>query len=454
MLFDAGLIALAFMAAYATDRHFYKFYKLDLFPGGQLVKPLGFIHSYLPLLLLFVPLWILFMMRNGMYRSLRRQTVGEIIYRLAQAGFLTAVGFGAFAFVMKIHTVSRFFVILIFAYSGLFLAADKIGLLWFFHEIRRRGYNSRNILIVGRGPRVDKFIADIEKHEEWGFRIIGPVDIDADIPHILHHKVVDEVVFIVPHSSLERVEKSILDCEAEGVHSYVAMDLFNLTIGRLRQTDFENLPLLSIETTIGKEWQRFSKRAMDIAGSALGLVILSPLFLFTAAVLKISAPQSKIFFRQVRSGLNGRKFLCYKFRSMEKGAHAHLKELRGKNEMQGPVFKLSNDPRVTAFGKFLRKSSIDELPQLINVLFGKMSLVGPRPPLPTEVRKYEVWQRRRLSMRPGLTCLWQISGRSKISGFDEWMKLDLKYIDNWSLWLDTKILIRTIPAVLFGVGAK
>jgi len=473
MIFDAALVTLAFYTAYHTHGFLRGIYRIDIFPGTQLVKQLSFIESYLPMLLMFVPLWILFMIQAGVYDSFRRHTVGQVFYFLFRAGLFTLLGFGLFTVAFKLPHISRSFIILLFSYSFGFLALEKIGLLLFFRGIRRKGFNSRNLLLVGTGGRMDKFIKDIEARKEWGFRIIGIVDLDSakagknyngseikilgsieDIPHILRHKVVDEVIFVVSSSALGRVEKAVLDCEMQGVPCYVALDVFNLNIGRLRQTDFEDLPLLSIETTVGKEWQRFAKRGIDFFGSALWLVILSPLFLFVAAGIKITSPRGKILFRQVRSGLNGRKFLCYKFRTMEAGAHAKLKGLRAQNEMQGPVFKLSRDPRVTRFGKFLRKFSIDELPQLWNVLWGEMSLVGPRPPLPTEVRKYELCQRRRLSMKPGLTCLWQIKGRNKISSFDDWLKLDLEYIDNWSLWEDSKILARTVPAVLFGVGAK
>jgi exopolysaccharide biosynthesis polyprenyl glycosylphosphotransferase len=196
----------------------------------------------------------------------------------------------------------------------------------------------------------------------------------------------------------------------------------------------------------------FVRRIMDVVlVSILGL-ITSPLMLITATLIKVSSP-GPVFFRQERCGLNGRPFIMYKFRSMVNDAEQRRFELEALNEMDGPVFKSSRDPRITALGKFIRRFSIDELPQLFNVLRGDMSLVGPRPPLPEEVARYQRWQRRRLSMKPGITCLWQISGRNEVS-FDDWMKLDLSYIDNWSLLLDLKILLKTVPVVLLGRGAK
>ena len=180
---------------------------------------------------------------------------------------------------------------------------------------------------------------------------------------------------------------------------------------------------------------------------------MAPVFIITAIIIKATS-KGPVFFNQERSGLNGRRFILYKFRTMVVDAETRLKDLLSSNEMNGPVFKMTQDPRITKIGKILRRFSIDELPQLWNVFKGDMSIVGPRPPIPEEVKNYDYWHRRKLSMRPGITCLWQVGGRSKITDFSEWMRLDLKYIDNWSLWLDCKILLKTIPTVLFGIGAK
>jgi len=190
---------------------------------------------------------------------------------------------------------------------------------------------------------------------------------------------------------------------------------------------------------------------VDIVMSGLGIVVLSPFFLIVATLIKLTS-SGPVLFKQKRLGLNGRKFVLYKFRTMYKGADKKLSQLEAQNEMGGPIFKIKKDPRVTPVGRILRKFSIDEFPQLFNVFVGHMSLIGPRPPIPKEVEQYESWHRRRLSMRPGITCLWQVSGRNKID-FNEWMKMDLEYLDNWSLWFDLKILIKTIPVVLFGIGA-
>jgi len=229
------------------------------------------------------------------------------------------------------------------------------------------------------------------------------------------------------------------------------VDLYKPKLAQLQQSSFAGIPLIIFQTSVAKEWQIFIKRLLDILISFLATVLLFPIILLTAIGIKISS-RGPLFFRQTRCGLNGRKFSLYKFRSMYVGSEIRKKELERQNEMRGPVFKMKRDPRVTPFGQRMRRFSIDELPQLFNVLKGDMSLVGPRPPIPAEVEMYETWQRRRLSMKPGLTCIWQVSGRNKID-FEEWMEMDLQYIDNFSLWSDFKILIRTIFVVLVGYGA-
>jgi exopolysaccharide biosynthesis polyprenyl glycosylphosphotransferase len=364
--------------------------------------------------------------------------------------------------------VSRVFFITFITISSGAILLEKAVIFKITHYMRKQGYNYRRVLIVGTGRRANDFMNKIKAHLEWGFQIIGAVDFDDekigqdfnsvkvigtiyDIPRILHAETVDEVIFIVPRSRLNEIQVYLYVCEIEGIRATVAADLFDLQISHLRQTELEGMPLLMFDTTPAKEWQLFIKRSADILISGLAILVLFLPLLIIAVLIKVTS-RGPIFYLQKRVGLNSRRFILFKFRSMHKGAHRRLLGLKAQNEMEGPVFKIKDDPRATSFGKLLRKFSIDELPQLINVFLGQMSLVGPRPPVYREVRQYQPWQRRRLSMRPGLTSLWQISGRNKIN-FDNWMKMDLEYIDNWSLWLDFKILVKTIPAVLFGTGA-
>ncbi|GAN35346.1 undecaprenyl-phosphate galactose phosphotransferase [Candidatus Brocadia sinica JPN1] len=326
------------------------------------------------------------------------------------------------------------------------------------------------MLIVGTGKRAQRFVNLINKHAEWGINIIGLVDEDADkinnmvhnhkvigffkdVPDIIKNNVVDEVMFIVPRSWLSKIEEVMYRCEIEGLKVSVALDLFELKLSKAKYSYLDNFPILTFESTPDQLIRLLIKRLFDIIFSGMALMLLSPVFAIISILIKATS-KGNIFFKQQRSSLYGRKFLLYKFRTMVEDAESKLKDLLVYNEMDGPVFKMKDDPRITKVGKYLRKFSIDELPQLWNVFKGDMSLVGPRPPIPAEVERYKPWQRRRLSMRPGITCLWQACGRNKITDFNEWMKLDLEYIDNWSLWLDFKILLRTIPVVLFGIGAK
>lgn len=326
-----------------------------------------------------------------------------------------------------------------------------------------------NTLIVGTGKRSQRFI-DLLNTNARERKIVGLVDDDTskigenvhghkiigalkDLPDILHSNVVDEVVFIVPRSWLGKMEDLIHSCETEGLRVSVAVDFFNPKISRASHHDVGGLPLLTFDSAPGKNFPMHVKRLIDIVVSAAALVVLLPVLAVVAILVKTTS-KGPLFFKQQRCGRNGRRFMLYKFRTMVQDAERRLEELKKHNEMKGPAFKMANDPRITPIGKYLRKFSLDELPQLWNVLHGEMSIVGPRPPIPAEVNEYDSWHRRRLSMRPGLTCLWQVSGRNQITDFDQWMRLDLQYIDSWSLWLDIKIILKTVPVVLFGVGAK
>jgi exopolysaccharide biosynthesis polyprenyl glycosylphosphotransferase len=271
------------------------------------------------------------------------------------------------------------------------------------------------------------------------------------LPQLLEREIVDEVIFAISQEELKSMEDLFLLCEERGITARLAVKIFPHVLAKTHLEELDGLPLLTFTTTPKNELLLLLRRIFDFLGSIFLLAILSPVFLLTTLLTRLDSPGPAIY-QQIRCGVNGRKFTLYKFRSMFHGAEERQETLAAYNLMNGPVFKMRNDPRVTRVGRFLRKTSLDELPQLINVLQGDMNFVGPRPPLPEEVEKYESWQRRRLSMKPGITGLWQVSGRNQID-FDQWMKLDLEYIDNWSLWLDVKILLKTIPVVLSGKGA-
>jgi len=469
---DLCLVTGAFFIGYFLRNMLERIYP-DLVPG-QYLSSLNFYIPYLPILLF---MWGSLLYYFGMYKASCVRQIKEVLtitFKTAVIGFIL---FGSYIFIFNVHQISRLFILLSFITAIILISLEKILLLYAFRVINKREGSFQSalialnrILIVGTGKRASDLVGLIDKNPNWGVKIVGFVDkgherkgqiinghkvIGAfeDIPDIIHMNAVDEIVFIVPRSWLDEIEGVMLFCEGEGLAVSLAVDLFELKFSRAKQTDIYGFPLLTFESTPQKSWHLFFKRLFDFVASGIALVVLAPVLLILAILIKATS-KGPVFFKQVRCGLYQRKFIFYKLRTMVVDAESRLKDLLQYNEMQGPVFKMARDPRITKVGKWLRKLSLDELPQLWNVFKGDMSLVGPRPPLPAEVENYDAGQRRKLSMRPGVTCLWQISGRSKISSFNEWMRLDLEYIDNWSLRLDLKILFKTIPVVLFGIGAE
>jgi exopolysaccharide biosynthesis polyprenyl glycosylphosphotransferase len=456
---DLSLVTLSFFLGY-----FFRYFFRDRING---IAPLSAYIGLLPVLLV---IWGGLLHSFGMYNSFRIKRTPEILYIIFKSALFGFVVFSTYIYIFKLQDISRSFIFFVFAFSALLISFERAVMVLFFRYIRKKGFNYKGILVIGTGERAQQFINVVHRHEEWGMRVLGLVDEDVskigsvvcghkvlgtfkDVPEIVHNNVVDEVVFVVPRSWLKRIEEVMYFCEAEGIKVNVAVDYFAPKFSRAKQTDLNGFPLLTFESTPDKLWQLLFKRLFDVVSSGIALILLSPFFAALSVIIKATSP-GPVFFRQKRSGLNGRTFTLYKFRTMDKDAEDRLEQLIIHNEMNGPVFKMENDPRLTKIGKFLRKTSIDELPQLWNVFKGNMSLVGPRPPIPKEVQSYDSWQRRRLSMRPGITCIWQAEGRNRIVDFNEWAKLDLEYIDNWSLGLDFKILLKTIPAVLFTRGAK
>jgi exopolysaccharide biosynthesis polyprenyl glycosylphosphotransferase len=424
--------------------------------------------KYVIILVLGAPLWGLTLYSSGMYRSLRTRSYLELVWTIIRSAALTFFALGTFLFLMKMTYISRFFFLLFAVFSFLFILLEKTAMYTTAHYIRRLSFNTRRLLIVGTGKRAVEFIRRIDDHPEWGFEILGAIDDEPsrgirqvgrlkvigsleDIPRIFHAQAVDEVIFVVPRSRLNSLHGAIEDCETEGVVITVAVDLFDTKLATSSVAELDGLPLLHLKTTRAKEWQLFVKRLFDIAAAGFGILILGPLLIVVAILIKATSP-GPVLFRQPRQGLHGRKFTLLKFRTMRAGAHAVLSDVKSLEDMTTPEFREKKTQWITPVGRFLRKFSLDELPQLFNVFIGHMSIVGPRPTVPDEVEKYKDWQRRRFSMKPGITCLWQISGRNEIS-FERWMRLDLEYLDNWSLRLDFIILLRTIPVVLIGRGA-
>lgn len=472
---DLLLLTASLLAAYYAREVIY-----DLYPVISTFEllPLAPLYYYIGLLPILLIIWGGLLYYFGIYKSFHMKVASSllIILKTAIIGFVI---FGSYVFILKMQEqVSRLVILLTFLFATTLISLDKIALLFIFRYLGERdeSFKSslmifRRILVVGSGPRARKFIKLIKRNPDWGITIIGLIDNDSnlngeivegyevlgsfeDVPAIVHNNIIDEVVFVVPRSWLNNIEELILFCESEGIKVNLAVDLYNLKISKAKHINFHGIPFIAFESTPDKLGHLFIKRLVDFVVSGIALIVLSFFFLIITIIIKIDERNCPVFYKQVRCGLNGRKFTLHKFRSMVVDAESKQEDLMIFNEMNGPVFKMKNDPRITNVGKWLRKFSLDELPQLWNVLRGDMSLVGPRPPLPSEVEKYTPEQRRRLSMRPGLTCLWQIIGRSKISDFEEWTRLDFEYIDNWSHKLDFKILIKSVPVVLFGKGAR
>ena len=451
---DTCILVLAYLFAYL-------FYNLINEYSVPLLK-------YWLTLLFAIPYWGLALYANGLYQSLRTREYLWILWAVIKSAVVTFFLMGTFIFLFKLSFMSRGFFLLFVGFSFLFIWIGKTIIFMSSHYVRRQGLNTRRLLVVGTGKRANDFIKKIDLHPEWGFELLGAIDDEPgrgiqdvgrlkvvgtleDIPKIFHRDAIDEVVFVVPRSRLNSLQGAIDDCETEGVVVTVAVDLFDTKLARSSVGELDGLPLLHFRTTHAKEWELLIKRSFDFTASGLGILVLSPLFLAMTILIKATS-KGPVFFKQDRFGLAGRKFTLYKFRTMRIGAHDALSDVNDLNSMMTPEFRKKKTHWITPIGRFMRKFSIDELPQLFNVFVGHMSIVGPRPTVPDEVDKYKDWQRRRFSMKPGITCLWQVNGRNNIV-FEDWMKLDLEYLDNWSLWLDAKILLKTVPVVLFGIGA-
>jgi exopolysaccharide biosynthesis polyprenyl glycosylphosphotransferase len=336
----------------------------------------------------------------------------------------------------------------------LVLIKEELLRITFKSKFGRAQY--RRFILIGTGKDTTRMRSEFRAQD--GIELVAELDLNDTsterLVEMLHQYSVNGVILNARHSYFDRVEAAIHACELEGIETWLVADFFKTQLSRTSFDDFYGHPIMVFRTAPEASWQSIAKQLLDFFGSLVLLVILAPFFLMFSLLIKFTSP-GPIFFRQQRSGLNGHPFTLYKFRTMVTNAEQLQHELVAMNEMSGPVFKVTNDPRVTPIGKTLRKFSVDEWPQLYNILRGEMSLVGPRPLPVNEVKRFnDVAHRRRLSVKPGLTCLWQVKGRNNVSDFRDWVRLDLEYIDNWSLWLDLKILWRTVPVVISGAGAK
>lgn len=410
----------------------------------------------------------------GLHDSKRLASRSSEVSDLSKATLLsTAVVAGA-AIVFHIRMVDAGFLANFFLLCTGSAVVSRLALRHSLASIRRRGRNRRAMLIVGTNQRALEFTAKIENKSELAYDIIGFSDDRpclpekfrrtghrlvcdlTSLPDFLRSNVVDEVILALPMRSLHaHASKIAAACEEQGIVLRLLCSLFDLKQARPRAEEFEGNYVITHDRGGRSDgWGLVLKRVMDIVLSVMLLTVLAPVLVVIAIAIKLTST-GPVFFLQERLGRNKRRFRIWKFRTMVMDAEKLMHDVESLNEVSGPVFKMRNDPRVTRLGRFLRKTSLDELPQLFNVIKGDMSLVGPRP---LAVRDYELmaqtcpdWQCYRFSVTPGITCLWQVNGRNEIP-FDQWMELDREYIKNWSLWLDFQIMFRTVPAVLKRTG--
>jgi len=463
---DICITVAAFIGAY--------YIKKDLLPDpfqGLTTAP-----NYYTVLFLTIIIWYIIFGVFDLYGSFRKQSFTQILWKVIKAVACGVVLLNFVLYLLKIFDVSRIMMGIFFVINVFLISLSKGILCKILAHFREKGFNFRNILIIGGRERAKDVIDAIGERLGAGYNVIGCLGLDGDeigksvkngikyigtlseLKDILQREVVDEIIFTIPLNLIDSAAKHIATAEELGVSVRIIPDwqihrlMYKPGNARIQIEDFLGIPTMSFTSSPVEKGEILIKNVLDYLCAVILFVVCLPFFLIISILIKISS-KGPIFFKQERCGLNGRKFMVYKFRTMLGDAEKQREILDIYNESDGPVFKISKDPRIMPYlGTFLRKTGFDELPQLINILKGEMSLVGPRPPIPSEVENYDFWQRRRLSMKPGITCLWQCSPKRNDIRFKDWMKLDLKYIDNWSLKLDFQILFRTALVVFTGQG--
>ena len=433
------------------------------------------VYNYIWIIPLILLIWLSVGWASGLYTQALERPPLQVVPLLIKISIFSTLLLFAATFAIQYHYLSRS-LLCIFAVIDLLAMTGLRALTARWNEPLHHALGGfRHFLLVGDTPQATEIAAAIEANEDRGLKLAGfavlprngsrqpeidqsklrrtyPVWAIDEISELLRQRVIDEVIFAPGKDDLDKLSGAFVLCEEEGVRTRLLLNFFPHAISKVYLEYLSDMPLLTFSSTPENQILMLAKRIVDLGMAAAMVVILSPVFLVLSLLIKFT-DGGPIFFRQIRCGLGGRKFTLCKFRSMVVGADQLRPEMESMNEKDGPIFKIKNDPRCTRIGRAMRKLSLDELPQLFNVLKGDMSFVGPRPPLPEEVEKYEHWQRRRLRMQPGLTCLWALEGRSHLN-FQRWMELDLEYIDHWSPSLDWKIILKTIPVVLLGRGAS
>lgn len=450
-LLDSILLAVAFWFS-----HFIRSKVLQtMFPGLEEVAPFS---DFFWVMAVIVPFTPMVLEARGFYNNILNKNLRSSLRQMFESVVVLGMVIGLFVVFLRWHVGSRSVVLIAVPISALTLLAREF---WQRRVIRRQlrtGDGRERVLIAGAPMDTARFLDGMTEEQRAEIHVIGRIDIMTqsldEMTKAMREGSVSRIIFAAQHVHFSRIEEAVQACETEGVEAWIASDFFQTAIARPTFDVLGGKLMLVFHSTPQVSWSLCCKDLLDRIGAAVLLVLSLPFWLVAMIGIRLSSP-GPVFFRQERSGRYGKPFLMWKFRTMHTDAEAHQSALEAQNEMSGPVFKITNDPRVFTFGAFLRRASLDELPQLLNVLRGEMSLVGPRPLPVYEIQRIEKnAQRRRLSVKPGLTCLWQVSGRNKISSFEEWVELDLKYIDNWSFWLDLRILAQTLPAVVKGAGAS
>ena len=449
-IFDAVLLALSLFAA-----HQLRFFGTDWFSLQKTIDPFT---NYQWLLVVIMPFGPILLDLQGFYQSPLTKTKWKSFIQVVQAMVYLSILVSACVIFVRLPLANRSVPLLfIMVATVVLLVKERI----FISTVRRRairGELREPILLAGMPQDIALLEQSFTPEQKLLMVIADRIDIEkqplSDLVEAMHRHAVSRVIFAAGHSQFNRIEQAIGACEVEGVPAWLAANFIQTSIAKPDFDAFAGRPMLVFRSTPDVSWALLIKGIIDRVGAFLLLAVATPFLIPVAIVIKLTSKGPPIF-RQQRAGKHGKPFTMYKFRSMSDDAEQRHADLLPFNQMSGPVFKIEHDPRITPFGRWLRRTSIDEMPQLVNVLLGDMSLVGPRPLPIYEVEKFEnTAQRRRLSVKPGLTCLWQIRGRNQVTDFRDWVKLDLEYIDKWSLGLDFKILVRTVPAVVFGLGAK
>ncbi|MFP3897435.1 MAG: undecaprenyl-phosphate glucose phosphotransferase [Anaerolineales bacterium] len=460
-LIDLLLVFGSFSAAYWVR------YRLQWIRQVEVTYLVPF-SAYIPSILTLMILQVFTYWIEGAYRLDREKTLLDELYIVLRG---TLIGIAIMIVIVFLATPS-YHSRLIFGYAGIITVLSVGGARaierYIITRRHRRGLGVSRLLIVGAGEIGRSIMRTAVARPELGYEIVGFVDDDPEraetnignypalgttgkLPSLLDTCDVDQVIITLSWISHQKILDIVRQCARNDVRVRIVPDLFQMTLSRVVVEQLDGIPLLGIREPSLHHWQALFKRIVDLCMASLGLILFSPLMLAAAIAIKLDSP-GPIIFRQTRLGRNQRPFTCLKFRSMRVGAESQLQELREETENTEPIFKMPDDPRQTGVGRILRRTSMDELPQLWNVLRGDMSIIGPRPPIPSEVEEYDGWHLRRLEVRPGITGLWQVSGRSDLT-FDEMVLLDIYYIENWSPLLDLRILLKTIPTVLLGKGA-